>query len=472
MTELVIGSARLSPDDAHLVDLQISRGRISHISPSRLPQRWPREACVIDARGKLATHGLHDAHIHLFATARARESIFCGAPEVRTREALARALAQAIPDRQGWVRGVGYAEEVAGELNAGILDSLRDDVPVRIQHRSGALWILNSLGVEALELHRNSHPGVGREPATGRPDGRLWRADELIARISAGARLPDLSGTARALCRFGVTHLSEATPGLDAVAQAALSAASSSGVIPQHLRLLGAGDAAAGVPLKLVIADSRAEDFDFDALCTRITAAHRKERPVAVHSVTRHALALLLAALEHTGTIPGDRIEHASVVGPEWLEAISSLGLQVVTQPGFIADRGDDYLRSVEGRDLPDLYRLLSLIEAGVDVRLSSDSPYGPMNPWTIIRAAVQRRTPNGVVLSPGERLDPWHALSLFQHGSTPAASRVPLPLKTGDRADVIVLDPDTAKWGADPSGSPVQVTVIAGRVLHSSTDS
>lgn len=468
MTELVISSVRLSPKDPHTVDLQISSGRIIRIRPTGTPQSWPREARTIDARGMLATQGLHDAHIHLFATARARESVFCGPPGVRTREDLARTLAQAVPDRHGWVRGVGYAEEVAGELDAGTLDRLRDDVPVRIQHRSGALWIVNSLAMEALHLHRDSHPGISREPATGQPDGRLWRADELITRISAGTNLPDLSGVADDLCRFGVTHLSEATPDLASVAHAVLNGASSSGVIPQHLRLLGTADAPAGVPLKLVIADSRPGDFDFDALCGRITASHRQERPVAVHSVSRGSLALLLAALEHTGTIPGDRVEHASVVGKEWFGAIAGLGLQVVTQPGFIADRGDDYLRSVDERDLPDLYRVRSLLAAGVDLRLSSDSPHGPLNPWVVIRAAVERKTPRGVVLSPDERLDPWHALSIMQHGSSTPAGRAPGTLQTGDPADLIVLDPDTAQWGYDSSGSPVHTTVIAGQVSYS----
>ena len=42
--------------------------------------------------------------------------------------------------------------------------------------------------------------------------------------------------------------------------------------------------------------------------------------------------------------------------------------MQVVTQPGFVATRGDSYMRDVEGDDQPWLYRLSSFLAAGIPI--------------------------------------------------------------------------------------------------------
>jgi predicted amidohydrolase YtcJ len=66
-------------------------------------------------------------------------------------------------------------------------------------------------------------------------------------------------------------------------------------------------------------------------------------------------------------------------------------GLTVVTQPAFVTTRGHDYARDVSPHDLPHLYPYAGLLAAGVEVRPSSDAPYGPVDPWEVIRAARDR---------------------------------------------------------------------------------
>jgi hypothetical protein len=104
-------------------------------------------------------------------------------------------------------------------------------------------------------------------------------------------------------------------------------------------------------------------------------------------------------------------------------------GLTIVTQPGFLADRGDDYLRDVPEPE--DLYRVGSLMSAGVGVRLSSDAPYGPLDPWRVIEAAVQRRTPQGQIAGPGERITQGQALQAY----------LGPPVRPGAPADLVLLD-------------------------------
>ena len=95
-------------------------------------------------------------------------------------------------------------------------------------------------------------------------------------------------------------------------------------------------------PVKIVIADHLLPSFD--DLAAWFRRAHGSGRPVAVHCVTRAALLLALAVWQEVGSVPGDRIEHASVTPPDVIAVMAQLSLTVVTQPAFVAARGDVYL--------------------------------------------------------------------------------------------------------------------------------
>jgi predicted amidohydrolase YtcJ len=182
--------------------------------------------------------------------------------------------------------------------------------------------------------------------------------------------------------------------------------------------------------------------------------------------VTREALVLLLAAVDAAGPAPGDRIEHAALIPAELISRLRDLGLTVVTQPGFLACRGDDYLRDVPATDVEDLYRARSLVEAGVGCGLSSDAPYGPLDPWTVITAAVRRRTPSGRVARAAERLTAGQALAgyLSRPGDPGGPARTVRP---GSPADLVVLRVSRAKALAAPDAGLVAATVTSGTVSY-----
>src|SRR5207253_2575044 len=133
------------------------------------------------------------------ALAASRQSVWCGPPSVRDGAALASELRQAVasigPDE--WLRGIGYHESVAGPLDRALLDTIVDNRAVRIQHRSGQLWVFNTLGAER----------------TGLTDvnGHLWHGDARLRRPGAPERLPDLSPVGELLASYGVTAVTDAT---------------------------------------------------------------------------------------------------------------------------------------------------------------------------------------------------------------------------------------------------------------------
>ncbi|WP_067857512.1 amidohydrolase family protein [Nocardia shimofusensis] len=430
---------------------------------------------VIEGRGGPLLPGLHDHHLHLHALAADADSVRCGPPHVHTSDELAAALARA--PGEGWIRGVGYVETVAGLLDAADLDSLHARRPVRMQHRSGALWILNSTACEAIRLETADHPGVERDDS-GSPTGRVWRADAWLRERLPTSEPPSLVRVGADLARFGITGITDATPELPPDSLSALLDAHLSGSLPQRLHLLGVpSDGPAepslhpgGIPFpntvttgpyKIVIADS--DPLDFEALAATVRRAHTHHRPVAVHCVSREALLVLLAVFDEVGSRRGDRIEHGALIPAESFQDLRRHGLAIVTQPGFLAHRGDDYLHRVAPEDLSDLYRCRSLLSAGIPVALSSDAPYGPLNPWSVIEAATTRRAPTGEILGAKERLTATEALDAYLTALDAPGGR-PRTIRVGAPADLVLLDRPLAEAAA-PESDPVRCTMIRGTI-------
>jgi predicted amidohydrolase YtcJ len=294
--------------------VQLADGCVAQVG--RCLERRRGEPCSTPRAG--APAGLHD-HLHLFALAAALSSVRCGPPSVCDAAALARALAQCPPsgDSEGWIRGVGYFESVAGELDRARLDRLVPARPLRIQHRSGALWMLNSAAVVELGLDRGTDaPGVERD-AAGRATGRLFHLDAWLRDRLERAAPPGLAGVGALLSSFGVTGVTDATPGNGPAELRALVGASDRGQLRQRVLVMGTP----GLPVpahaliergavKLRLDESALPDFD--EFVSRVDQAHRGARAVAIHCVTRAELVLAAGALQAAGTLPGDRIEHAA----------------------------------------------------------------------------------------------------------------------------------------------------------------
>jgi len=169
-----------------------------------------------------------------------------------------------------------------------------------------------------------------------------------------------------------------------------------------------------------------------------VAAAHRGKVPVAVHCVSAEQLVVTMAALERSGVRAGDRIEHAGVVPPGYARMIAALGVTVVTQPGFIAARGDEYLHDVPPPERQWLYPCRSLLAEGVGVAAGSDSPFGPLDPWLAMATATTRRAASGTRVVADEGIDPRRAMLLYLgRPEAPARRR---RVAVGEPGDLCVL--------------------------------
>lgn len=496
-------------------DVRVGPRTVLEVGPSLTRGRGEE---VLDAAGGEVIPGLHDHHIHLRALIAARWSVDVSAaasPADLDRIIAAAATASLVTastvtadlvtgQQTPWLRVTGWSEHTGGNLDRWRLDTLVGRVPVRVQHRSGAMWVMNSTALELVAAEDCDLPGVERD-RHGELTGRLLRMDgwlrEQLAAIGvgelknggiaagSGVRHRQVSGVpgkwlaigladyAAACARLGVTGFTDATPGRDQADVDEFERLSTAGIIPQRLVLMappglnspgprapGPSQAPSRVtigPMKVILDDALLPEVG--QLTATIATAHDAGSAVAVHCVTAEQLIIAVAAFERAGPA-GDRIEHAGVVPPGYPAKLAQLGLTVVTEPGFIGARGDDYLRDMPAGEQDWLYPCASLVRTGVAVAAGTDAPFGPVDPWLCIASAVTRRTPAGRVLGRNERMSTDQAIRLFlAMPEDPARLRV---VAAGQPADLCVLHTPVREMLARPDHGPVQATIIGGQIL------
>jgi predicted amidohydrolase YtcJ len=431
-----------------LIDVAMKDGKIATLG-SRLPDKGQD----IDGGGKALLPGLADHHIHLFATAAKRDSVDLTGLTSRTQQGAYLTKAAALRPIGSWIRAIGFDETVAGLPSLAELDEWLPRHLLRVQDRTGALWMLNSAAIKALGAP--PFPDCVECDGLGTPTGRIWRGDHWL-RERLPSSVPSLTGLGRDLARFGVTCVTDAGAN-NGPEEASLLAAAG---LPQHMTVMGKED----IPptstytvgaVKLMLDDRNLPEIG--ALAERIKRARGTGRSVAAHCVTHGELVTYLAALDEAGgAVAGDRIEHGGMISPELIPKLALDRLIVVTQPAFIHDRGDRYAATIEPRDLPDLYRLRSLIDGGVTVIGGSDAPYGSLDPWAAMRAARDRRSAKGIAIGIEEAISADSALKLYLGGV----------MKLGADADFCLLDCSWDDALADLSADHVAATIINGHIV------
>lgn len=429
--------------DGTVLDCRVRDGTVRELRPD-LPAVDGEK--VLQGHGAALLPGLADHHLHIRALAAARASVdLSGAADL---------TAVPVPPGAGWLRMIGAGTELRREA----VDRAFPDRPVRVQHRSGALWTLNSAAVDLLA------PGLG---AAERQTGQLWRADARLRALLAVAGeqvSTDLPGLGQDLARLGLTHLTDATPDLDAASAAALTAG-----VPQHVLALSAAAPGRG-PVKIVVPDHDLPDLA--GLTARVGAVHDGGRPVAIHAVSAVALVLAVAALTDAGPARGDRIEHAAVCDDRSAGRIAAAGITVVTQPSLWARRGPEFTRDSPPAERGLLWRYGSLRDRGVRMAVSSDAPYGDADPWQTIRAAATREPAgDGAAGAPAAAIErvPARAVlrSFLAEPLDPGGP--PRRIRVGSAADLVLLsDPLARALGAVVAGGgpPVRAVLIGGRLV------
>ncbi|MBL8774764.1 MAG: amidohydrolase family protein [Acidimicrobiales bacterium] len=436
-------------------DVVVDGARIAAVGP-RLVATHPGHD-VLDGRGGALLPGLHDHHLHLRSMAARHRSVACGPPEVDGPEAFAAALTAAAATLPAgrWIRGVGYDERIVGPVDRARLDDLAPRHPLRIQHRSGHLWVVNSPALDRL----------ADVPDAARLDGHLYDADDRFRGLDEhdpAEERATLAAVAGRLAAQGITGVTDATADNDRRSATWFAERRADGTVPFDVHVLGEDDLT-DAPRKVILAEHDLPALD-DLIAT-VVATHAADRPVAIHAASRATVVLALAALDAAGAHPGDRIEHASVAPPELASWMARIGVTVVTQPAFVRSSGDRYLDEVDAEDQPWLYRCRGLIDAGVRLAAGSDAPFGPADPWLAMQAAIDRRTAAGAVLGPDESLTPEQAVALFT-GPADDPGGPSRRVAPGAPADLCLLAVPWVEARRRLTADYVAATIVAGALI------
>ena len=461
---------------------------------------------VIDCQGKTVVPGFNDAHCHISSLVRKLLNIDLSPSFVRSigdiREAVFRA-AQKTPPGQ-WLTGTGYNDFYLTEKrhpNRWDIDEVAPDNPVVLSHHSLHACVLNSraLALVGINPETEEPPGafIERDPDSGEPNGLLFEMlgfvrHEVMPALSGAELVEGLDLANRHYLSQGITSLQYTSPANDFGRWQELGHFKDSGQLKSRLSMMcgiealsqfqeaglecGSGDShlrLGGVKIIVNMTSGQIHPTPKE-LRRQVLEAHRAGFQLAIHSVEQETLEATIEALEYAGNeLPQigrrHRIEHCSECPPPLLERLKALEAMVVTQPPFLYYGGERYLATVPVDRLSWLYRIKSLLDEGLVVAASSDSPVVPDNPLVGIYSAVTRRAESGQQLLPEECVSAGQALAMYTINAAYASFEEDQKgsITEGKLADLVLLSDD-------PTGVPpgeikdikVEMAIIGGEVV------
>jgi len=138
---------------------------------------------------------------------------------------------------------------------------------------------------------------------------------------------------------------------------------------------------------------------------------------------------------------------------------MARLGLAASIQPWHLVD-DRDVADLLWGDRTSHAYAYADMARAGIELRLGSDAPVAPLNPWLAIAAAVTRTGDDRPSWHPEQRI----GLDLALRSSTGGIDRV----VAGGPADLVLLDDDPhAIEVARLPEIGVAATICAGEITH-----
>lgn len=486
------GSAPTEP-----VDVRITGGVITEIG-ARLTRRHGET--VHEGGGRLAIPGLWDSHVHLgqWSATSTRLDISAAHDVAHATRIVADEVA-ALPGRAGdTICGFGYRAATWSEQpTVAALDAVTDSLPVvLISADCHSAW-LNTPALDLLGLpHRQEHvyeqewfdvfpvledrlPGLRERALAGYRTAVAGAAARGVTGVvdlefARGVDLwPDrvaVQGVDALRVRIGTYP-----DGLDDVLHAGLRTGDPVG--DSGLLTMG--------PLKIISDGSLntrtayccepyadANDLDHaygvqnvhpEELASLLGVAHDHGLEVAVHAIGDAAARDALDAFEATGA--RGTIEHAQLMRREDVARLARLGIAASVQPAHLWDD-----RDVADHCWPDrtdrCFPFRSLRNAGATLRLGSDAPVSPLDPWLAMAAAVHRSADDREPWSPAESLTVAEALACSLDGQGTLAPGAP--------GDVVLLeaDPYAASGNAAEAAHSllemrVAATILAGRLTH-----
>ncbi len=474
-------------------------GKMSYLSAEARHARW------IDLGGKTLIPGFNDAHAHVWKIGLIRTTQvdvrFAVAPDIPTVISRLRARAETTP-AGGWVSARGYNEAQLAEhrhLTRADLDQASADRPIAVTRTCGHMIVANSAALKAAGINAstpNPPGGVIVHDERGEPTGLLQEsAMGLVTKIMPEPTAEEWARVLHAAMQhelsLGITSAGDplVTPDILAVymaldAQNALDLRINAMPIRRpdggretyplplkhesgRLRVdcvkffadggLSGATAALSVPYKETGSQGVLR-FDSDELIELMWEAHDSDFRIATHAIGDVAIDQVLGAYEAIQAREPKpelrhRIEHLALPNAGQLRRAKALNIIAVPQTVFLPALGANFRRYLPDEFIPRCYPVRAMLDAGLTVALSSDAPVVPDdNPLLGIKAAIDRKGPDGRPIAPEQAITAYEALYAYTMGGA---------IASGDQHNRGSLTP--GKWA--------DLTILSGDPLATEPD-
>lgn len=427
---------------------------------------------MIDLKGRLATPGLYEAHMHLLPLGLMMADVDVRPKFARTLDELLKAVkAKADTLRPGeWVLARGYDQfelDVKRHPHLSELDAVAPNNPVYLVRACGHLSVVNSKAFELAGVTTETPvpQGGAIEQVQGLLTGLLAETgrdpikkvlpqpthEQLVAAIERAARYCN---------RYGITSCMDAAVGMRAGYSEIIAyrGAALTGHMPIRTNqcllggpggiaercfaeglVTGLGDAMLSVGPVKIFTDGSAggrtaamtskylgepETFGLSLLTDPemdewTLDYHAKGYQLAIHAIGDAAIEQTLRAMEKALAKYPDphrrhRIEHCGFNTDDQMARMRAAGIEPAPQPVFIHDFGDLYVSVVGERRAHESYPMKTWLRRGFKPSASSDAPVCDANPFPNLFTMLTRKTSRGTVIGANERLTITEALQAY----------------------------------------------------------
>lgn len=497
-------------------------GRIEAVGAYAALSEGVDTADQVDLAGRTLIPGFNDAHVHVIWLGHllvhyvdARIHVAPNIPAIieKFRERAASEPAG------GWLIGVGYNEALLPEgrhLTRADLDGASTEHPITLTRTCGHVMVANSraLALAGVTAATPDPPGgVILHDEVGEPTGVLQEtAMNLVSRLVPNASEDQIAEAIQATqahqLSLGITSATDpAPPPHEVEVYRKLEAAGELKVRMNLLALRHQGEQVFPLPERFVSETLRVDSVKFfsDGGMTSATAAISiPYREVGTHGVLifedTEALTDLMWEAHHHGFCIGThsngdvaleqvisiyellherdpqpglrhRIEHLALPTPEHLARCARLGVMAATQTVFLPAMGATFRRYMPESYYPRAYGVRAMLDAGLDVALSTDAPVVPDdNPLLGLKAAIDRLDHASNPLGEGQAITPYEALYAYTMGGAILSGEVENrgSLTPGKWADLVVLSGDPLTTPAEAIlGITVEQTYVGGELFY-----
>jgi predicted amidohydrolase YtcJ len=474
----------------------------------------------IDLARRRVFPGFNDAHSHPWSSGLDQlQQVACDKTSIE--EILQALHARAVQTPPGeWVQGFMYDDgKTPRPLNIADLDSAVADHPVMVTHRGGHTAFVNSLALKmtgVTSATRNPPGGQYDRGADGQLDGRIADAavSAMMARIPKNASREDhrhaVALVSKLYASFGVTSACDADvepAGIQAYQDARdsgellfrtychvdidfldryIAAGLHTGFGDSMVRIGGVkqyadgsisertawlADPYIGIPgyfgvevgtRESLYANSRKAWQAGFQLCTHANGERAIDRMLGIYEQLQR---------EMPRRDPRFRLEHCTVVTPQLIARMKSVGAIPIPFAGYVNFHGD--VMHFYGEERTNrMFAYRSMIDAGLRPPTSSDYTASPPSPMLWLYSMTTREDPSGHVWGAGQRITLTEALraATLDGAYSSFEEHDKGTLEDGKLADLVVLKEDPLNLPAEHwQDIKVERTMLGGKWVYES---